>query len=328
MNAPSPCILRPGRVHRGGVARAPHVARRSPGGWGSAEAACGLVPLAAAWFRLGKPREQTGLWVPLTAPPHLPASGVLACTLGATVSLGTRPSVASRTAPASGLPITGYKGSGRLPRRQRRAQREGSAVQAGPPGPGGQAPGLAAGGRSCRPGPVLAPLLSPRARHRRLALSSVLSDGPLLGHPQTCSRAGGSEPGMAVQEASGPDTCRAVPVTRSADAESPARSQAQAAAQTLTAQLGGEDQGDAGRRDSAPRSGVTGASGRDGGGSERAWGVTAVRSVRRWRGGVRACRGRAAVQLTRGAPGGPCEGPGQDPHHHLGREKWGKQGQL
>lgn len=35
-----------------GVARAPHVAHRSPGGWGSAEAACGLVPLAAAWFRI------------------------------------------------------------------------------------------------------------------------------------------------------------------------------------------------------------------------------------------------------------------------------------
>lgn len=61
------------------------------------------------------------------------------------------------------------------------------------PGPQGRAvrPQGSRLGPLVQAGPVLAPLLSPRPRHRRLALSSVLSDGPLPGHPQTCPPGGG-----------------------------------------------------------------------------------------------------------------------------------------
>lgn len=329
MNAPSPCVLRPGRMRRGGWPVLPTwpVGLREAGALRKQHVVwCpwlqhGSVSPRGRRPRLGKPREQTGLWVPLTAPPRLPASGVLACTLGATVSLGTRPSVASRAAPASGLPITGYKGSGRLPRRWEVPSR---------PGPQGRAvrPQGSRLGPLVQAGPVLAPLLSPRPRHRRLALSSVLSDGPLPGHPQTCPPGGGKRAWDGSAGGVWPRHPQGCPCHSLCGRREPSAAPGTGCSPNPHGPAG---RGGPGRRRLAGQGTVVGGHGCLGEG----WGRFGVcvgshsRAQRQAAVGRGVCvSGTCCCAADTGHSRGPVRGPQAGPSPPLGREKWGKQGQL
>lgn len=160
-----------------------------------------------------KPRERTGCWVPPTAPAHLPASGIFACTLGACVtgrtSLGGLSHSTSLWSPKSWLrglltsPPTSAPGAVKC--RPGWAPRAGRQAPARSPCPGVHGWGPLVQAR----GPSWFLPLSPRHRHRLLALSSVLSDGPLLGRPPKLLLGRGEESlGWQCRRWPGPDTRR------------------------------------------------------------------------------------------------------------------------
>lgn len=198
--------------------------------------------------------------------------------------------------------------------------RPGRAPRAGRSGP--RAHGW---GRSCRPGPVLAPLLSPRPRHRRLALSSVLSDGPLPGHPQTCPPGGGKRAWDGSAGGVWPRHPQGCPCHSLCGRREPGAAPGTGCSPNPHGPAG---RGGPGRRRLAGQGTVVGGHGCPGEG----WGRFGVCVGSHSRAQRQAAVGRGSrtccCAADTGHSRGPVRGPQAGPSPPLGREKWGKQGQL